>query len=150
MSTLFLISSKLGSCSRVPYSDKNLNYLTEDQYNNIQILTEVFLEGFPIDQIDLGVEMDKFFYKKAGGSVQFDEVIMDVPDLFSSPIFGILIDRNPIPVAFMNSEDRVSRIKQWKNSESEFSRSMYRFLNEFTVFLISGSKRILEIMEYKV
>ncbi|MDV6234048.1 hypothetical protein CH379_000165 [Leptospira ellisii] len=126
-----------------------LRGLKEDHYLSYKSLGEVFLQGNPIPDFDLGLAMDDYIYGHPT-PIDTEDVLLLLGMIPSSRLAALALDFSFTPMTSLSVEDREKRLLSWKNSSLNLKRGAYSIMRQIAFFLVSKDKRIQKLAGYEV
>ena len=147
---LVLWTSSLGvlgiSCRGIPEEIK-LKGITAQEYENIKIFGDFFLDGFEIDDFNIGLALDDFLYGSANPHPLTDR-ILELVSIPSSYLASLYIDHSPVPLVHLDDEERKKRLLSWRNSRKALSGGIYSLLHTLCMTLVSADPSYQKYVGY--
>ncbi len=125
-----------------------LRGISSEEYFNMRSLGEIFLEGNPIANFDLGKALDDYVYGHPS-PLPTKELVHELAGAPSSILAALVLDFSITPLVKLNREDREKRLLSWKNSSSRTKRGLFAVLRQFSMYLLSSSKEYQKSIGYE-
>ena len=125
-----------------------LKGISTEEYFNMRSLAEIFLEGNPISEFDLGKALDDYIYGHPS-PLPTKNLIHELAGAPSSLLAALILDFSFTPLVKLNREDREKRLLSWKTSSSQTKRGLYGVLRQFSMYLLSSSKEYQRSIGYE-
>ncbi|XDD50278.1 hypothetical protein AB3N59_00170 [Leptospira sp. WS92.C1] len=125
-----------------------LRGLKEGHYLSFKALGEVFLQGNPIPDFDLGVAVDDYIYGHPT-PIDTEDAFLLLGMIPSSTLAAIALDFSFTPMTSLSVEEREKRLLSWKNSSLNLKRGAYSIMRQIAFFVVSKDKRIQKLAGYE-
>ncbi|PJZ71549.1 hypothetical protein CH373_00535 [Leptospira perolatii] len=146
MVALTAIFSPQLSCSRD--SIPKLKGLSSDNYLAFRSLQEVFLEGNPLENFDLGIAADNYAYGHPY-PIETESTLLLLAFLPTSVLVSLFLDFSFKPLASLDKAAREERLLSWKNSSMKLKRGAYTIMRQISFFLVSMDKDYQKLIGYE-
>lgn len=144
ITTLSIEGVNCGSFLKTP----TLKGISQEEYFNMNSISEIFLNGNPIPDFDLGKALDDYIYGHPS-PISTKDLIHELAGAPSSILAALLLDFSITPLVKLNPEEREKRLLSWKNSNSQMKRGLFGVLRQFSMFLLSSSKDYQKSLGYE-
>ena len=144
---IFSFSSFGAGCNRNAKAP-NLRGISEDDYFNFHALGEIFLEGNPIKEFDIGKSLDDYLYGHPY-PLPTIKIVHELAEVPSSYLAALALDFSFTPLAKLSKEDRLKRLNSWRDSSSAMKRGAYSIMKQFCYFLLSSNKDYQKYVGYE-
>jgi len=126
----------------------SLRGISEEEYFNFHALGEIFLEGNPIKDFDIGKSLDDYLYGHPYPLTTI-KIVHELAGVPSSYIVSLALDFSLTPLAKLSKEDRLKRLNSWKDSSNAMKRGAYSIMKQFCYFLLSSNKEYQKYVGYE-
>ena len=126
-----------------------LKGISQEEYFNMQSIAEIFLEGNPVPNFDLGKALDDYIYGHPS-PIQTKDLVHELAGAHSSILAALLHDFSLTPLVKLSREEREKRLLSWKNSSSQMKRGLFGVLRQFSMFLLASNKEYQKAIGYEV
>lgn len=116
-----------------------LKGISTEEYFNMHSVAEIFLEGNPVPEFDIGKALDDYIYGHPS-PIPTKDLIHELAGAPSSILAALLLDFSLTPLAKLNKEEREKRLLGWKNSSSQMKRGLFGILRQTCMFLLASNK----------
>ncbi len=140
--------SSFGTNCSHPGNIPKLRGISEDEYMNFHALGEIFLEGNPIKNFDIGKSLDDYLYGHPY-PLPTIKIVHELAEVPSSYLAALALDFSFTPLAKLSKEDRLKRLNSWKDSSSAMKRGAYSIMKQFCYFLLSSNKDYQKYVGYE-
>jgi hypothetical protein len=125
-----------------------LKGISTEEYFNMRSLAEIFLEGNPITDFDLGKALDDYVYGHPS-PLPTKDLVHELAGAPSSILAALILDFSFTPLVKLSREDREKRLLSWKTSSSQTKRGLFGVLRQFSMYLLSSSKEYQKSIGYE-
>lgn len=129
-------------------STPTLKGISKEEYFNMHCLAEIFLEGNPISDFDIGKALDDYVYGHPS-PIPTKDLVHELAGAPSSLLAAIVLDFSITPLVKLNKEDREKRLLSWKNSNSQMKRGLFGVLRQTSMFLLASNKEYQKSIGYE-
>lgn len=126
-----------------------LKGISKEEYFNMQSLAEIFLEGNPITDFDLGKALDDYIYGHPS-PIPTKDLVHELAGAPSSILAALILDFSLTPLVKLNKKEREKRLLSWKNSTSQTKRGLFGVLRQTSMFLLASNKDYQKAIGYEV
>lgn len=116
-----------------------LKGISKEEYFNMHAIAEIFLEGNPIPEFDIGKALDDYIYGHPS-PIPTKDLIHELAGAPSSILAALILDFSLRPLVKLYKEEREKRLLGWKNSSSQMKRGLFSILRQTCMFLLGSSK----------
>jgi len=126
-----------------------LRGISEQEYRNMHSLAEVFLEGSPIRDLDIGKALDDYVF---GHPYPIDtkDAARELAGVPSSILAALVLDGSFTPLVKLPKEERLKRMLAWKASENPMKRGLFNIMRQTVFFLVSSSPEFIRLTGYNM
>ncbi|EQA44734.1 hypothetical protein LEP1GSC050_3363 [Leptospira broomii serovar Hurstbridge str. 5399] len=134
------------SCGGEPVPQ--LKGLSASQYHAFRSLQEVFLQGNPLPDFDLGIAADQYIYGHPY-PIETESTLQLLAFLPTSTLVALALDFSFTPLASLSKENREKRLLSWKHSSLSLKRGAYNIMRQLSFFLVSKEKSFQQLVGYE-
>ncbi|MCE9501761.1 MAG: hypothetical protein K8R21_14865 [Leptospira sp.] len=145
--SISLLFQSTGGCSS-PQKIPKLRGISDQEYLNFQSVGEIFLDGNPVADFDIGKALDDYIYGHPN-PLPTKDLVHELVGVPSSILVALALDFSITPLVKLERAKREKRLLSWKNSGSQLKRSLFSLLKLFSFFLLTGDKRFQKFSGYE-
>lgn len=125
-----------------------LKGISTEEYFNMKAMAEIFLDGNPVPNFDLGKALDDYIYGHPS-PIPTKDLIHELAGAPSSILAALILDFSITPLVKLNKEDREKRLLSWKHSNSQMKRGLFGILRQTCMFLLASNKDYQRAIGYE-